>query len=88
MPRILNDAVYKQTILAAISGIVPGPFAYAEKYEETSDNYVGLIIYSGLGAQIGITTPDSVIFEKKVAEQKNNKPKDQSLKTFPPLKMK
>ena len=69
MPRVLSDNVLKKTILAAISEIIPGPFAYAEKYDSETKNYTGLVIHSGMNTQIVITS-DSVIVNSKIAEQK------------------
>ena len=69
MQRLSNKAVLKDTILSAISQMVAGPFAYAEKFDETDKSYVGLVIENGTAVAL---TPDSVIVHPSVA--KSNRP--------------
>ena len=42
LPRIKNREVLVRTIQTAVAGLVSGPFAYAERWDDTSGTYVGL----------------------------------------------
>ena len=68
MQRLSDKAVLKDTILSAISLAVPGPFAYAERFDENSGSYIGLVIESGMNAAVGLTS-SSVIVKPAVAEE-------------------
>ncbi len=72
MQRLSDKSVLKETILSAISQSVAGPFAYAERFDESDRKYVGLIIESGMNTPVGLT-PDSVIVKPDIAEA--NRPK-------------
>ena len=52
---------------AAVSGMLPGPFAYAERWDEKSDTYLGLAIERAGNAAMVIDS-DSVIIKPDVAE--------------------
>ncbi len=52
---------------SAISGMIPGPFAYAERWEESSDIYRGLAIERAANASVVIDS-DSVIVRPEIAE--------------------
>ena len=68
LPRIQNRAVLTRSVLAAVSGMLPGPFAYAERWEEAKDAYAGLVISGAAGAQIVIDDA-SVIVRPEIAER-------------------
>lgn len=67
LPRIKNRGVLAKSILAAISGLVPGPFAYSERWDEAKQSYVGLTISGGSSVQVVIDS-ESVIVRPQVAE--------------------
>ncbi|MDR5653909.1 DUF499 domain-containing protein [Ruixingdingia sedimenti] len=72
LPRVKNRAVLSKAVHAAVSGMLPGPFAYAERWDETKGSYVGLAISSASSAQVVIDS-ESVIIKPDVAEQYRQK---------------
>ncbi|SMX37511.1 DUF499 domain-containing protein [Maliponia aquimaris] len=72
LPRVKNRAVLSKAVHAAVSGMLPGPFAYAERWDETKGSYVGLAISSATSAQVVIDS-ESVIIKPTVAEQYRQK---------------
>ncbi|MBB6190869.1 hypothetical protein FHS51_001089 [Sphingobium wenxiniae] len=73
MPRIKNREVLAKTVQAAVGGMLPGPFAYAERWDEAKKTYAGLAIDHAGGAQIVIDS-ESVIIQPDVAEANRPKP--------------
>ena len=73
MPRVKNRDVLTKTVQAAVGGIIPGPFAYAERWDDTKKTYAGLAIDHAGGAQIVIDS-ESVIIQPDVAEANRPKP--------------
>lgn len=73
MPRVKNREVLAKTVQAAVSGIVPGPFAYAERWDDAKKTYAGLAISSAGGTQV-IIDSESVIIKPEVAEANRPKP--------------
>lgn len=67
LPRIKNRQVLINTVKAAITGMLPGPFAYAERWDEATQKYLGLAISTANSAQVVIDS-DSVIVKPEVAE--------------------
>nr|WP_262499199.1 DUF499 domain-containing protein [Pseudomonas proteolytica] len=67
LPRLRDQDVLVKAVWAAVSGILPGPFAYAERWDETSQTYLGLAIDRSLNAVVVIDS-DSVIIKPEVAE--------------------
>ena len=72
MPRVKNREVLAKTVQAAVGSMLPGPFAYAERWDEAKKTYAGLVIDHAGGTQIVIDS-DSVIIQPDVAEA--NRPK-------------
>lgn len=72
LPRVKNRAVLSKAVHAAVSGMLPGPFAYAERWDETKESYVGLAISSATSAQVVIDS-ESVIIKPDVAEHYRQK---------------
>ena len=68
LPRIKNREVLVKTIQAAVAGVVSGPFAYAERWDDTSETYVGLAIHGAINAPVVIDN-NSVIVRLDIAEQ-------------------
>lgn len=67
LPRLKNQEVLIKAVQGAVGGIVPGPFAYAERWDEKSDTYLGLAIDRAGNAVIVIDS-DSVVVKPDVAE--------------------
>jgi predicted AAA+ superfamily ATPase len=67
LPRIKGRAVLAKTVHAAIDGMIPGPFAYAEHWDEAKKTYAGLVITGGTNAQVVIDN-EAVIVQAAVAE--------------------
>lgn len=72
LPRVKNRAVLSKAVQAAVSGMLPGPFAYAERWDEAKEFYVGLAISGASSAQVVIDS-ESVILKPDVAEQYRQK---------------
>ena len=67
LPRLRNQDVLIKAVQAAVSGMLPGPFAYAERWDEKTDTYLGLAIERAGNASVVIDS-DSVIIKPAVAE--------------------
>ena len=67
LPRLKNQAVLVKTVQAAISGMLPGPFGYAERWDDKTDTYLGLAIERATDAAVVIDS-DSVIIKPDIAE--------------------
>lgn len=67
LPRLKNQEVLVKAVQSAVSGMLPGPFAYAERWDEKSDSYLGLAIERAANAAIVIDS-DSVIIKPDAAE--------------------
>ncbi|MGH6888295.1 MAG: DUF499 domain-containing protein [Rhizomicrobium sp.] len=67
LPRLKNQEVLIKAVLSAVSGMLPGPFAYAERWDEKTDTYLGLAIERAGNAAVVIDS-DSVIIKPNVAE--------------------
>lgn len=67
LPRLKGQDVLIKAVQAAVSGMLPGPFAYAERWDEKSDTYLGLAIERAISAVVVIDS-DSVIVKPEVAE--------------------
>ena len=72
LPRVKNRAVLSKAVHAAVSGMLPGPFAYAERWDEAKGSYVGLAISSASSAQVVIDS-EAMIIKPDVAEQYRQK---------------
>jgi uncharacterized protein len=77
LPRLRDRDVLAKTVLAAVSQTVPGPFAYAEQYDESTGEYQGLVIEMAFNAPVTINS-ESVIVRIEVAEQNRPIPTDQT----------
>jgi predicted AAA+ superfamily ATPase len=67
LPRLKNQEVLIKAVQASVSGMIPGPFAYAERWDEKSDTYLGLAIERAVSAVV-VVDSDSVIVKPAVAE--------------------
>lgn len=68
LPRIRNREVLVRTVATAVSGMLPGPFAYAEAWDAARGTYPGLAIQSPGPSQVVIDA-DSVLVRPEVAER-------------------
>jgi hypothetical protein len=67
LPRLKGQDVLVKAVQAAVSGMLPGPFAYAERWDEKSGSYLGLAIERAVNAVVVIDS-DSVIVTPAVAD--------------------
>lgn len=67
LPRLKNQEVLIKAVYAAVSGMLPGPFAYAERWDDNSGTYLGLAIERASNAVVVIDS-DSLIVKPEVAE--------------------
>ena len=67
LPRLKDRTVLVRAVASAISGMVPGPFAYAESWDETGQTYRGLTIDNAANVQVVINN-GSVVVRPEVAE--------------------
>ena len=67
LPRVKNRGVLAKTVQTAVSQMLPGPFAYAERWNDAAGTYDGLIISSTQNAHIVIDR-DSVVIKPDAAE--------------------
>ncbi|MFN7177126.1 MAG: AAA family ATPase, partial [Thermaurantiacus sp.] len=72
LPRVKNRSVLSKAVHAAVSGMLPGPFAYAERWDDSKDAYVGLAISGASSAQVVIDS-ESVIIKPDLAERHRQK---------------
>jgi uncharacterized protein len=66
LPRLKNQAVLVKAVQAAISGMLPGPFAYAERWDEAAQAYRGLAIDKAASVPVVIDS-ESVIIKPDIA---------------------
>ena len=67
LPRLKDRGTLIKAVQSAIGGTVPGPFAYAERFDEVQSRYHGLVIQASGMAAVVIDS-DSVLVDPKVAE--------------------
>ncbi|QZD88668.1 DUF499 domain-containing protein [Qipengyuania aurantiaca] len=67
LPRLKDQTVLVKAVQAAVSGMLPGPFAYAEKWDENGESYLGLLIDKASSPHI-VVDRDSVLIKPDVAE--------------------
>ena len=67
LPRLKNREVLVKSVQTAVSGMLPGSFAYAERWDGKTQSYIGLAIDSTVNAPV-IIDNDSLIVLPNVAE--------------------
>jgi hypothetical protein len=67
LPRVKNRETLVRTVQSSISGLVPGPFAFAEGWDENTSLYSGIAI-NNAGSSIVSLDSGSVIVAPKIAE--------------------
>lgn len=80
LPRLKNKAVLSKAVQASVSGVIPGPFAYAEQWNEINETYEGLIIEGASNAHIVIDS-NSVIIKPEAADKHRPAPVKGTLST-------
>jgi len=73
LPRMKNRQVLVETVRSAISQTIPGPFAYAESWDDMSGNYQGLSITATIQIPVVIDN-ESLIVAPQVAERNRPDP--------------
>jgi hypothetical protein len=68
LPRLKNREAVIKVVQASVAGMLPGPFAYAERWDEAAGKYHGLVIDRSQDALVVIDA-DSVIVGPDVAEK-------------------
>ena len=76
LPRIKGRETLMQTVNAAISGLIPGPFAYAERWDDEKSDYQGLAIDQASNVRITIDS-DSLLVRPEAAERHRPQPQAQ-----------
>ena len=75
LPRLKDRSVLVRTVASAIGGMLPGPFAYAESWDETARTYQGLAIDNAANVQVVIGNA-SLIVRPDIAEAHRPPPRD------------
>lgn len=75
LPRLKNQAVLVKAVQSAVSGMFPGPFAYAERWDEAKQAYQGLAIDNTPNPVVVIDS-ESMIIKPEAAEANRPTPKE------------
>ncbi len=67
LPRLKDRDTLIKAVQSAVGETVPGPFAYAERFDEAQSKYHGLVIEASSMAAV-IIDSESVLVDPKVAE--------------------
>ncbi|MFC3098119.1 DUF499 domain-containing protein [Alteraurantiacibacter palmitatis] len=81
LPRLKNQDVLIRSVQSAVAGMLPGPFAYAERWDEAAGAYLGLAIDHANNAMV-VIDGDSVIIKPDAAEAHRPKPAEPSATDF------
>ena len=76
LPRVKNRGVLAKAVQSAVGGMLPGPFAYADRWDQVNQSYTGLAIEKATQVHVVIDS-DSVIIRPDVAEFHRPKPKEE-----------
>ena len=74
LPRLKDRSVLARTVATAIGGMLPGPFGYAESWDETAGTYQGLAIDNAASVQVVIDN-ESLIVRPDTAEAHRPQPR-------------
>ncbi len=77
LPRLKNRSVLVNAVTTAIGGMLPGPFAYAESWDEATGTYRGLAIDNMTGVQV-VIDDESLIVRPDIAEAHRPRPERSS----------
>ena len=73
LPRLKDRSVLARSVASAISELHPGPFAYAEGWDDATGVYRGLVIDKAASVQV-VLDSESLIVAPKVAEANRPEP--------------
>lgn len=73
LPRLKSQSVLVEAVRKAVGGMLPGPFAYAERWDEATSSYRGLVIEGAMNAAVVIDS-DTVLVSPEEAERHRPKP--------------
>ena len=73
LPRLKDRSGLAKSVASAISELHPGPFAYAESWDDVANAYRGLVIDKAASVQVVIDS-ESLIVAPKVAEKNRPEP--------------
>ena len=73
LPRLKDRSVLTRSVTSAISELMPGPFAYAESWDDSNGAYRGLVINKATRVQV-VIDGESLIVAPKVAEANRPEP--------------
>ena len=74
LPRLKDRSVLVRTVATAIGGMLPGPFAYAENWDEAAGTYRGLAIDNAANVHLVIDN-ESLIVRPDIAEAHRPQPR-------------
>ena len=74
LPRVKNREVLVRTVQTAIGAMLPGPFAYAERWDEETGRYHGLVIDRGGATQVVIDGESLLVRPEVAAQQQPDTP--------------
>ena len=74
LPRLKDRSVLVRTVATALGGLLPGPFAYAEGWDEAAGTYRGLAIDSAANVNVVIDN-ESLIVRPDIAEAHRPQPR-------------
>ncbi|RVG14952.1 DUF499 domain-containing protein [Sinorhizobium meliloti] len=66
LPRLKNQSVLIKAVQSSISGMIPGPFAYAESWDDGAQTYRGLAVEKATNTPV-VVDRDSVIIRPDLA---------------------
>jgi predicted AAA+ superfamily ATPase len=82
LPRVKNQAVLVKAVQSAVSAMLPGPFAYAEAWDDLGQTYRGLVVEKATNAHVVIDR-ESVIIRPDVALEHLAKQLDRPVEVIP-----
>ena len=82
LPRLKDRSVLVRTVATAIGGMLPGPFAYAESWDEAAGTYRGLAIDNAANVHVVIDN-ESPIVRPDIAEAHRPRPRAEAHRPRP-----
>lgn len=82
LPRVKNNAVLVKAVQSAVSAMLPGPFAYAEAWDDLGQTYRGLVVEKAANAHVVIDR-ESVTIRPDVALEHLAKQLDRPVGVIP-----
>lgn len=79
LPRVKNRSVLINTVRSAVGGMLPGPFAYADRWDDAKQTYLGLAISGAASTQVVIDN-DAVIIKPEIADAQRPPEQEQKIR--------